>query len=62
VLLNYFKAGDTLRREVSVVKTRGSRHELSIREYRIGREGIMLAAQPPAAGSGIGPEELSQAD
>ena len=62
VLLNYLKDRDTLRREVSIIKTRGSRHELSIREYTIGPEGIRLAARPPAAASGMGLEDPAEGD
>jgi circadian clock protein KaiC len=42
ILLRYFEATGRVRRAMSVVKKRTSRHEDTIREYRIGKEGITL--------------------
>jgi circadian clock protein KaiC len=42
ILLRYFEALGRVRRAMSVVKKRTSRHEDTIREYRIGAEGIQL--------------------
>jgi circadian clock protein KaiC len=42
ILLRYFEAVGRVRRAISVVKKRTSRHEDTIREYRIGAEGIKL--------------------
>ena len=42
VLLRYFEARGRVRRAVSVVKKRTGAHEDTIREYRIGKEGISL--------------------
>jgi circadian clock protein KaiC len=42
VLLRYFEARGRVRRAISVVKKRTSAHEDTIREYRIGSDGISL--------------------
>ncbi|CAN5705867.1 ATPase domain-containing protein [soil metagenome] len=40
VLFRFFEARGQLRKAVSVVKSRTSQHELSIREFRLGPEGV----------------------
>lgn len=45
ILLRYFEAMGRVRRAISVIKKRTSAHEDTIREYRIGRDGI--AVGPP---------------
>ena len=42
ILLRYFEALGRVRRAMSVIKKRTSAHEDTIREYRIGSEGILL--------------------
>ena len=42
VLLQYIRDGSTVRRALTVLKTRASRHEPEIREFKITPEGIML--------------------
>ena len=42
ILLRYFEAAGRVRRAISVIKKRTSAHEDTIREYRIGAEGISL--------------------
>ena len=42
ILLRYFEAAGRVRRAISVMKKRTSAHEDTIREYRIGPEGITL--------------------
>ena len=42
VLLQYIRDGSIVRRALSVLKTRASRHEPEIREFRIAPEGILL--------------------
>ncbi|HEV2538677.1 MAG TPA: ATPase domain-containing protein [Frateuria sp.] len=42
VLLRYFEASGQVRRAISVVKKRTSAHEDTIREYRIGAQGLQL--------------------
>jgi circadian clock protein KaiC len=42
VLLRYFEAAGRVRRAISVIKKRTGAHEDTIREYRIGKEGITL--------------------
>ena len=51
VVLQYVRDDSTVRRVLTVLKTRASRHEPEIREFRIAPEGIVLgeplvAAQP----------------
>src|SRR5438270_5317873 len=45
ILLRYFEAMGRVRRAISVIKKRTSAHEDTIREYRIGNQGITLG--PP---------------
>jgi circadian clock protein KaiC len=45
ILLRYFEAMGRVRRAISVIKKRTSAHEDTIREYRIGKDGIALG--PP---------------
>jgi len=42
VLLRYFEASGRVRRAISIIKKRTGRHEDTIREFRIGRNGIRL--------------------
>jgi circadian clock protein KaiC len=42
ILLRYFEAGGEVRQAISVVKKRGSRHERSIREFRLDDGGIRV--------------------
>lgn len=42
VLLRYFEAAGRVRRAISVIKKRTGAHEDTIREYRIGPQGIRL--------------------
>jgi circadian clock protein KaiC len=42
ILLRYFEAMGRVRRAISVIKKRTSAHEDTIREYRIGANGITL--------------------
>lgn len=44
VLLRHFEARGAVRRAISVLKKRTGRHESTIRELRLGREGIQLGA------------------
>jgi circadian clock protein KaiC len=44
VLLQYIREQSSVRRALTVLKTRASRHEPAIHEYTIGREGIVLGA------------------
>ncbi|WP_437163095.1 ATPase domain-containing protein [Falsiroseomonas sp. E2-1-a20] len=44
VLLRYFEAAGRVRRAISCIKKRASAHEDTIREFRIGAEGIKLGA------------------
>jgi circadian clock protein KaiC len=45
VMLRYFEVGGTVRRALSVVKKRSGNHEHTIREFRLGADGIRLG--PP---------------
>jgi circadian clock protein KaiC len=40
ILLRYFEAGGEVRQAISVMKKRGSAHERTIREFRLGRGGF----------------------
>jgi circadian clock protein KaiC len=52
MMLRYFEFSGTVRRALSVVKKRSGNHEHTIREYRLGPQGIHLG--PPLTGfSGI---------
>jgi len=42
ILLRYFEAMGRVRRAISVIKKRTSAHEDTIREYRIGKDGIVV--------------------
>ena len=42
ILLRYFEATGRVRRAISIIKKRTSSHEDTIREYRIGSDGITL--------------------
>lgn len=42
ILLRYFEAAGRVRRAISVIKKRTGAHEDTIREYRIGKDGITL--------------------
>jgi circadian clock protein KaiC len=42
VLLRYFEAQGEVRRAISVVRQRSAAHESTIREFRIGRDGLQL--------------------
>ena len=44
ILLRYFEAAGRVRRAISVIKKRTGAHEDTIREYRIGADGITLGA------------------
>jgi circadian clock protein KaiC len=44
ILLRYFEAMGRVRRAISVIKKRTSAHEDTIREYRIGKNGITVGA------------------
>ena len=48
IALNYYKDHGSLKRAISVIKTRASRHESSTRQYDIGSHGITIGdiAQP----------------
>jgi circadian clock protein KaiC len=42
ILLRYFEARGRVRRAISVIKKRTSAHEDTIREYRLGSDGLKL--------------------
>ncbi|MDR7040432.1 circadian clock protein KaiC [Methylobacterium sp. BE186] len=42
ILLRYFEASGRVRRAVSIIKKRAGAHEDTIREYRIGRQGLII--------------------
>jgi len=42
ILLRYFESRGEVRQAISVVKKRGGEHERTIREFRIGRDGIQV--------------------
>ena len=44
VLLRYFEGRGEIRRAMSVIKKRSGQHETTIREYRIGRNGLTIGA------------------
>ena len=44
ILLRYFEGRGEIRRAMSVIKKRSGRHENTIREYRIGRNGLTIGA------------------
>jgi len=43
VMLSYLKDDDSIKRTISVIKTRASQHDPAIRQFLIGRDGIALA-------------------
>jgi circadian clock protein KaiC len=52
ILLRYFEARGRVRRAISVIKKRTSAHEDTIREYRLGSEGLRLG-EPLVAFQGV---------
>lgn len=42
ILLRYFEAAGLVRRAISIIKKRAGRHEKTIREYDIGRDGLTV--------------------
>jgi circadian clock protein KaiC len=52
ILLRYFEALGQVRRAISVIKKRTSRHEPTIREFRIGDRGLTMGA-PLSAFQGV---------
>ncbi|HLJ20027.1 MAG TPA: hypothetical protein VKU84_07510, partial [Stellaceae bacterium] len=52
ILLRYFEALGRVRRAISVIKKRTGAHEATIREYRIGRDGLTLG-EPLEAFEGV---------
>jgi circadian clock protein KaiC len=52
ILLRYFEAMGEVRRAISVIKKRAGRHEATIRELRIGADGVRLG-EPLAAFHGV---------
>jgi circadian clock protein KaiC len=46
VLLNYIQEKDSIKRAMSVIKSRASYHEPDVRRYIIGPAGIVLAGAP----------------
>jgi circadian clock protein KaiC len=53
VLLRYIEHGGELRKVLSVVKVRGSDHDRTIREYRIGPGGVELVGPAPPADAAV---------
>ena len=49
VLLNYLYEQDSIKRAVSVIKSRASYHEPDVRPFVIGPEGIVLTDRPTTA-------------
>jgi circadian clock protein KaiC len=45
VVLQYIRSRSEIRRAVTVLKTRASQHDIQIREFRIGKEGMVLGEQ-----------------
>jgi circadian clock protein KaiC len=52
ILLRYFEATGRVRRAVSIIKKRAGTHESTIREYRIGNEGLAMG-QPLEGFNGV---------
>jgi circadian clock protein KaiC len=48
VLLNYVQEQDSIKRAMSVIKSRASYHEPDVRQFLIGPAGIVLAGVPAA--------------
>ena len=42
VLLSYLREEDLIKRTMSVIKTRASRHDPAVRQFLIGPDGIVL--------------------
>jgi circadian clock protein KaiC len=63
VLLRYFEARGRVRRAISVVKKRTGAHEDTIREFRIGRDGVTMG-EPLTQFQGVlrGVPELAGSD
>ena len=60
VMLSYVKGTSSIKRAMSVLKARASRHEPTIREFLIGPAGIILADRPsPPAASPSTPSRAS---
>ena len=51
VLLKYVNDHDLIKRAMSVIKSRAGRHQPGIRQFLIGRDGIVLADSHPSEGS-----------
>jgi circadian clock protein KaiC len=51
VLLNYVDDHDSIKRAMSVIKSRAGQHQPGIRQFLIGRDGIVLADSHPSEGS-----------
>ena len=49
VMLSYQQEGDTIGRTMTVMKTRASRHDPTVRTFVIGEQGIVLDELPPGA-------------
>jgi circadian clock protein KaiC len=49
VILSYQRERDTISRTISVIKTRASRHDPTVRNFVIGSQGIVLDEFPPVA-------------
>src|SRR5947199_3450320 len=44
ILLRYFEASGSVKRAMSIIKKRTGSHESTIREYRIGKNGLSIGA------------------
>ena len=44
LMLRYFEALGVVRQAISVVKNRGEEHERTIREFQVGKKGILVGA------------------
>lgn len=42
ILLRYFEVGGTVRKAISVLKTRTTEHETTVREFTLGRHGVQI--------------------
>jgi circadian clock protein KaiC len=62
VLLSYLREHDTIKRTMTVIKTRATRHDPMVRQFMIGPRGIVLDEAPPAQGKpDMGDEDLTGA-
>jgi KaiC/GvpD/RAD55 family RecA-like ATPase len=62
VLLSYLREHDTIKRTMTVIKTRATRHDPMVRQFVIGPRGIVLDEAPPAQGKpDMGDEDLTGA-